>query len=242
MLGTNYTRRFTFFTMSFLETDEGFKVKYILSILTSIFVSGCSVVGQSDVETAPYTLLKSDQSQQIEVRNYESMVLVSTSMSRESGNSAFRKLFSYITGDNEGATEIAMTAPVIMNDKDEVKINAKKNPIKSSEISMTAPVFMNDSDDNSMMSFVMPKDFTLATTPKPTNPEVYVSELKDYKVVSIQFSGTLSDSNVEKYTRILKAWITGNGYVAISEPVKAGYNGPLTLPIWRRNEILIEVR
>jgi hypothetical protein len=213
---------------------EGCKVKFILSILTSIFVTGCSVVGQSDVETAPYTLLKTDETQKIEVRNYDSMVLVSTSMSSESGNSAFRKLFSYITGDNEGATEIAMTAPVIMNDKKDVK--------KGSEISMTAPVFMNDSADNSMMSFVMPKDFTLATTPKPTNPEVYVSELKDYKVASIQFSGTLSDSNVEKYTLILKTWMTENGYEAISEPVKAGYNGPLTLPMWRRNEMLIEVR
>jgi hypothetical protein len=213
---------------------EGCKVKFILSILTSIFVTGCSVVGQSDVETAPYTLLKTDETQKIEVRNYDSMVLVSTSMSSESGNSAFRKLFSYITGDNEGATEIAMTAPVIMNDKKDVK--------KGSEISMTAPVFMNDSADNSMMSFVMPKDFTLATTPKPTNPEVYVSELKDYKVASIQFSGTLSDSNVEKYTLILKTWMTENGYEAISEPVKAGYNGPLTLPIWRRNEMLIEIK
>jgi hypothetical protein len=221
-------------------------VKFILSILTSIFVTGCSVVGQSDVATAPYTLLKTDEAQKIEVRNYDSMVLVSTSMSSESGNSAFRKLFSYITGDNEGATEIAMTAPVIMNDKNEVKKDvrkdAKKDAKKGSEISMTAPVFMNDSADNSMMSFVMPKDFTLATTPKPTNPEVYVSELKDYKVASIQFSGTLSDSNVEKYTRILKTWMTENGYEAISEPVKAGYNGPLTLPMWRRNEMLIEVR
>jgi hypothetical protein len=193
-------------------------------------------VGQSDVETAPYTLLKADEAQKIEVRNYDSMVLVSTSMSSESGNSAFRKLFSYITGNNEGAAEIAMTAPVIMNDKDKVDAD------KGTEISMTAPVFMNDSADNSMMSFVMPKDFTLATTPKPSNPQVYVSELKDYKVASIQFSGTLSDSNVEKYTNILATWMTENGYEAIGEPVKAGYNGPLTLPMWRRNEILIEIK
>ena len=225
---------------------DGVIVKFILSILTSIFVTGCSVVGQSDVETAPYTILKANEAQKIEVRNYDSMVLVSTSMSSESGNSAFRTLFSYITGDNEGETEISMTAPVIMNDKNEVKKDvrrdAKNDAIKGSEISMTAPVFMNDSADSSMMSFVMPKDFTLATTPKPTNPEVYLSELKDYKVASIQFSGTLSNSNVEKYTLILKTWITENGYVAISEPVKAGYNGPLTLPIWRRNEMLIEVK
>lgn len=217
---------------------EGFKVKFIFSILTSIFVTGCSVVGQSDVETAPYTLLKTDQTQKIEVRNYDSMVLVSTSTSSESGNSAFRNLFSYITGNNEGATEIAMTTPVIMNDKNK----EEKGATKGSEISMTAPVFINDSADNSMMSFVMPKDFTLATTPKPTNPEVYVSELKDYKVATVQFSGTLSDSNVEKYTNILTTWITENGYEAISDPVKASYNGPLTLPMWRRNEMLIEVR
>ncbi len=221
-------------------------MKFILSILTSIFVTGCSVVGQSDVETAPYTLLKADEAQKIEVRNYDSMVLVSTSMSSESGNSAFRTLFSYITGDNEGETEISMTAPVIMNDKNEVKKDvrrdAKNDAIKGSEISMTAPVFMNDSADSSMMSFVMPKDFTLSTTPKPTNPEVYVSDLKDYKVAAIQFSGTLSDSNIEKYTNILTVWITGNGYEAVGKPVKASYNGPLTLPMWRRNEMLIEVR
>lgn len=211
-------------------------MKFILLILTSLLATACSVVGQSDVETAPYTLLKADEAQKIEVRNYDSMVLVSTSMSSESGNSAFRKLFSYITGNNEGAAEIAMTAPVIMNDKDKVDAD------KGTEISMTAPVFMNDSADNSMMSFVMPKDFTLATTPKPSNPQVYVSELKDYKVASIQFSGTLSDSNVEKYTNILATWMTENGYEAIGEPVKAGYNGPLTLPMWRRNEILIEIK
>jgi len=206
----------------------------MLSILAAVFMAGCSVVGQSDVETAPYTLLKSDVTKKIEVRNYDSMVLVSTSMSAESGNSAFRKLFKYITGENEGATEIAMTAPVIMNDTNDAK--------KGAEIAMTAPVFMNESTNNSLMSFVMPKDFTLATTPKPTNPEVYVSELKDYKVATIQFSGTLSDSNVEEYTNILTDWITANGYKAIGEPVKAGYNGPLTLPMWRRNEMLIEIR
>jgi hypothetical protein len=53
-------------------------MKLILLILTSILVAGCSVVGQSNVETAAYTLLKADDTQQIEVRNYGSMVLVST--------------------------------------------------------------------------------------------------------------------------------------------------------------------
>lgn len=212
-------------------------MKVILLILWSVVMAGCSVIGQSDVETAPYTLLKSDEFHKIEVRNYGSMVLVSTSMSSESGYSAFRALFGYITGENEGSAEISMTAPVIM---DSPKKEQKENK-KGAEISMTAPVFMNDNADTTLMSFVMPKDFTLATTPKPTNPDVIVSELRDYKVATIQFSGTLSDSNVEEYSGILTKWMTENGYTAKSEPVKAGYNGPTTLPMFRRNEILIEI-
>lgn len=208
-------------------------MKLILTILTSIFAAGCSVVGQSNVETAPYTLLASDDSQQIEVRNYDSMVLVSASMADDSRNSAFRKLFKYITGANEGATEIAMTAPVFMDDT-----NKSKN---GTEISMTSPVFMNDNADIPVMSFVMPKEFTLASTPKPSDPDVSVSELQHYKVAAIQFSGTLSDSNVQKYTKTLSDWITQNGYTAISKPITAGYNGPLTLPMMRRNEVIIEV-
>jgi effector-binding domain-containing protein len=213
-------------------------MKLTLLILASFLVSGCSVIGQSDVKTAPYILLKSDESQKIEVRNYGSMVLVSTTMSSESGYSAFRALFGYITGDNEGATKISMTAPVIMSETKDVN----KKTEKGAQISMTAPVFINDNAQQSSMSFVMPKDFTLATTPKPTNPDVRLSELKDYKVATIQFSGTLSDSNAEEYSRILINWISENSYTSISDPVKAGYNGPTTLPMFRRNEILIEVK
>lgn len=209
-------------------------MKSILIILASTFIVGCSVVGENNVESAPYTLLESDKTQSIEVRNYQSMVLVSTSMSGDSGNSAFRKLFKYIGGANEGATEISMTAPVIMDNKTTSE--------QGTEISMTAPVFMNESAGTPMMSFVMPNDFTLATTPKPTDPDVIVSELINYKVAAIQFSWTLSDSNVTKHTKILEDWIAGNAYTVSGETVKAGYNGPLTLPWMRLNEVLIEIK
>lgn len=209
-------------------------MKLVLSIFASIFVAGCSVVGQTDVESAPYTLLKSDDTLKIEVRNYDSMVLVSTSTAGEGDNGAFRKLFDYIGGANEGATEIAMTAPVIMDDKTAAK--------EGTEISMTAPVFMNEKANTPSMSFVMPKDFTLATTPKPTDPDVTVSELKNYKVAVIQFSWTLSDSNVKEHTNILTDWLTKNDYTIIGDPVNAAYNGPFTIPFMRRNEVLIEVK
>jgi len=42
------------------------------------------------------------------------------------------------------------------------------------------------------MSFVMSNDFTLETTPKPTNPDVQESELKDCKVAAIHFSNPVT--------------------------------------------------
>jgi|TARA_B100000767_G_C19721139_1_gene517331 hypothetical protein len=208
-------------------------MKLLFALLIPLILTGCSLFGDSGVKNAPYTLLKSDQEQKIEVRNYESMVLVSSDMSADGMNSAFRDLFRYITGENEGSTEIAMTAPVLINESEAASTGT--------EIAMTAPVFMKERSEEQVMSFVMPADFTLQSTPKPTNPNVWVTEVKDYKVVVIKFSGLLSDSNVETQTEILNSWIAKNGYTAISEPINAAYNGPFTIPWLRHNEVLIEI-
>lgn len=204
----------------------------IIALVIFGSVAGCAVIGDNGVESAPYTLIKSDESQAIEVRNYESMILVSASMAGDSRNSAFRKLFKYITGANQGNTEIAMTAPVFM-DPDEKE---------GTEIAMTAPVFMDPEGSDAMMSFVMPAEFTLASTPVPNDPDVLVSEVKNYKVATIKFGGTLSDRNVEAKTAALTKWINENGYAVTGKPVMAGYNGPLTLPMFRHNEILIQIQ
>ena len=208
-------------------------MKLLFALLAPLILTGCSVFGESGVDNAPYTLLISDQVQKIEVRNYESIVLVSSDMSADGMNSAFRNLFRYISGENEGSTEIAMTAPVLMDESAAVS--------KGTKIAMTAPVFMKERSEQQVMSFVMPADFTIQSTPKPTNPDVWITEVKDYKVVVIKFSGLLSDSNVDTQTQILNSWIAINGYTAVSEPINAAYNGPFTIPWLRHSEVLIEV-
>ena len=206
----------------------------IVSLVVFGSVTGCSILGDNGVESAPYTLILDDDASAIEVRNYESMILVSASMEGDSRNNAFRKLFKYITGENKGNTEIAMTAPVFMQADDDVK--------EGLEIAMTAPVFMDPAGNEAMMSFVMPAEFTLESTPIPNDPSVVVSEVKNYKVATIKFAGTLSDRNVAAKTKVLKKWIQDNAYNIASEPVMAGYNGPLTLPMFRHNEVLIQVK
>jgi hypothetical protein len=51
----------------------------------------------------------------------------------------------------------------------------------------------------------------------------------------------LSDSNTKEYTEVLEEWMFNKGLKAAAKPVTAGYNGPLTLPMFRHNEILIEI-
>ena len=207
-------------------------MKKTLLILISLSMAGCSVFGDNGVEEAPYSVVKVDADKNIEVRRYEPMILVTTSMSGSGQNSAFRKLFRYITGENVGARDIAMTAPVLMGDG---------KASQGTNIPMTAPVFINEQSNLPTMSFVMPKDFTMNSTPKPTNPDVWVSETNNYTVVAIQFNGLLSDSNIEKHTKILTQWIKEKGFSSNGKVVTAGYNGPLTLPMFRRNEVLMEV-
>jgi len=211
-------------------------MKFILPILSSLMLAGCSLFGHTGVDMAPYDVTKSDEAQNIEIRNYKPMVLVSTPMTDKEGrNNAFRALFAYIQGANEGAQKVAMTAPVFMDDE--------TDDTKGSKIAMTAPVFM-DSDEQSaqaMMSFVMPADFTLGTTPKPTNPDVSVQEIKNYKAAVIRFNGRLSEANIEKHKNILEKWVSDNEYTVTGPYKSAGYNPPFTIPALKRNEVLVPV-
>lgn len=227
-------------------------MKLLLSFFTSIFLAGCSVVGASDVKTPDYDVIASDEEQQIEVRTYKNLVLASTPMTTQSDededrNSAFRVLFNYITGDNTGEQDIAMTAPVMMDKKSEGTKIPMTAPVimdektKSTKIPMTAPVFMDDKSNEPMMSFILPSKYTLETAPKPTKDAVTLSELKDHTVAAIRFSGRMTDKKVAEYEAILRDWINENGYTIKGNMQRAGYDAPFTIPALRRNEVMFEV-
>ena len=204
-------------------------LKTVISFSTALFMSACSVFGDSGVEIAPYDVLQKDAV--AEIRHYDSLVLVTTAMqsgSKESGdNAAFQRLFDYISGDNISKRKIEMTAPVIMTPE---------------KIEMTAPVFMGQDGSGKTMSFVLPATYTLETAPQPKDPSLKLQEVKDYNVAAIRFSGLLSDKNIATHVEMLKKWIAENGYEATGAYQTAGYNPPWTIPMFRRNEVLIPVK
>ena len=187
----------------------------LLAGFASMLLSGCSIFGYSNVETAPYSVL--EKQGPYELRHYERLVLVTTSMpeSSETQRTNFYKLFDYISGKNEKAQEIPMTSPVFMD--------------------------RNDTKTESM-SFVLPKDFTIKTAPPPKDPSVKLEEITDYTVAAITFSGLLSKSKIDENKTMLEKWIETKGYETTGPAKAAGYNPPFTIPAMRRNEILIPVK
>lgn len=167
----------------------------------------------SATEIAPYDVIETDG--KLELRAYPSMVLVSAPMKIDGQrNSAFRQLFSYISGGNK----------------------------QEQKISMTAPVFMDaEEGDSSTMAFVMPKEMTLEATPKPDKDSIKVTQTTAQLYATIQFSGRLTDKNISKHRKLLDAWIMEKGFEVVGDAKTAGYNSPFTLPPFRRNEVLVPI-
>ena len=99
------------------------------------------------------------------------MVIVETTIYDDfdnAGNTAFRRLFAYITGDNVTNSEIAMTAPVIADP-------AGTSP--GTNIAMTAPVLQEYSQGGWRYAFVLPANLTLETAPKPLDDNIKLAEV-----------------------------------------------------------------
>ena len=183
-------------------------------VLCSVALSGCSVFGNVSVGVSPYKTIEKIGS--FEVREYEHLVLASTHMPKglDSAYVPFRKLFDYISGNNEKAEKIEMTAPVFL---DQFKQTTET------------------------MSFVLPKNFSLLTTPLPKDLNIKLSERHNFTVAVLSFSGFLNQGSILTHRVELQNWILERGFKVIGEPKAAGYNPPFTLPFLRRNEILIPI-
>ena len=88
----------------------------------------------------------------------------------------------------------------------------------------------------------MPSKFSMDSIPVPNNNLVQLKEVLEKKFVVIEFSGTNSNANVNEYENQLMSYIKANKINTIGSPKYAFYDAPWTLPILRRNEVMIEIK
>jgi effector-binding domain-containing protein len=204
-----------------------FSVPLILILLSlPVLLVSCATVG---IEKVQYDVV--EKSSAFEVREYKPYLVAETLVDsdfKEAGNVAFRRLFNYISGDNQAKESIAMTAPV-------------NQQSKSEKIAMTAPVTQQASGGQYAVSFVMPAKYTLDTLPQPTDETVTVKEIPGYKAAVIRYSGTWSPKRYEAKKAELESYIQENGLTPTGEPIWARYDPPFQLWFLRRNEVVIPI-
>ena len=176
----------------------------------------------------------------IEIRRYVPVIVAETTVDGDmdsASNQGFQRIAGYIFGQNE---RIAMTAPVVA----EAQSNAEK-------IAMTAPVSIEPQNaEGSNMAgaqrwrihFVMPSQYTLATLPKPLNPQVQLREIPAKTFAALTYSGINTENKVQEKTEQLLNWLKSQKIETLGKPQLARYNPPWTLPFLRRNEILQEIK
>lgn len=180
------------------------------------------------------TILKDGK---IELREYAPYITASISFDtqEEYDKNAFRVLAAYIFGNN-----ISMTSPVL-NSNEQIGMTVPVF-IDGDEIGMTAPVFTNADQSKWKMSFVMPNRYTMATLPKPNDKRIVIKSEPAKTLVAIRFNGRRTFERNTKYENKLRTWLDSQALEVISDAMYAGYNAPSTPPLFRRNEVLIEVK
>ena len=174
-----------------------------------------------------------------EIRKYAPYLIAETSVQSDmdgASNKGFRRIADFIFGNNQvtgndkaldpkdkASSKIAMTAPVVVEPLDDVK-----NPMLNA--------------DNWRIFFVMPSQYSEATLPKPVNPDVKIRSVPAKYYAVFNYSGFNGTSKIQDYSDQLEQWIQKNNLKALSSPKLARYDPPWTLPMFRRNEILIEIQ
>jgi len=189
----------------------------------------------SRVEQADYTVVKTMNG--YEIREYPAHIVAQTTVQGSYGESmsnGFRIVAGYIFGGNTKRESIAMTAPVVAQ---------KGEGSQASErIAMTAPVVATAEGDSQVISFGMPRSYTLETLPKPNDPRVKIVMIPAKKYAVVRFSWYRSDARVKNMQEKLLSALARDGIVAEGSTAYAGYNAPWTPPWMTRNEVLVEVK
>lgn len=129
----------------------------------------------------------------------------------------FSVLAGYIFGGNQGGEKLAMTVPVAQTPE-------------------------TGEGDLWVVRFMMPRDQTLDSLPRPSDDRIRLVALPGDRQVVTVFSGLPDTADLAARAEALRAWAEGAGLTVLAGPHYYFYDGPMTLPWNRRNEVAFTIR
>lgn len=201
----------------------------ILFIIGALFLWSIWGFFSSNVEQAEYVVLS--KADGYEIREYPEHIVAETTVEGsydKALNKGFSIIAGYIFGGNTQKQSVAMTAPVTSQ--------------VSEKIAMTAPVTASTSGDSRVISFIMPKSYTLDTLPTPNDSRIQIVTVPAKKMAALTFSWFRTSARVQKLETQLLEKLAKDEVEVLGLPQYAGYNAPWTPPWMTRNEILVEIK
>ncbi len=151
-----------------------------------------------------------------EIRRYDSHLVAETVVAGTfdgSGNEAFRRLAGYIFGNNTASVRMAMTVPVTRA----------------------------AAGDGYEYRFVMERAFTEETLPDPQDARVGIRRIPAGVFAARRYRGSRGERRYQREKQSLLDRLARDGVAPAGEPFAAVYNGPITPPPLRRNEVLVPI-
>ncbi|WP_315811358.1 heme-binding protein [Bradyrhizobium sp. SZCCHNR2028] len=176
----------------------------------------------SRVEQPKYDVVLRDGD--FEIRAYAPMIIAQAEVQgarKPAIEEGFRIVGAYIFGANQAKAKIAMTAPV------------------QQQASATIAPADGVASDRWSISFVMPSNWSLDTLPPPADARIKLTAQSAQRMVAITFSGSTSDGIIADKTHQLRDYAQRKGLTVTGSPLLAFYNPPWTLPMLRRNEVML---
>lgn len=182
-------------------------------------------------EQQPYEVVQRHPA--FELRRYPAHVVAEVEVHgafEVAGNRAFRSLFGYITGRNQTASSVAMTAPVVQS---------TPRAATSEKVAMTAPVLQaDDGAGGYVVAFVLPASLTAETAPVPTDPQVRIRTVPGHLAAAVRYSGRWTESSYRRHLSELESAVRAAGLVTVGAPRFARFDPPFKPWFLRRNEVV----
>ena len=167
------------------------------------------------IETPKYQLIQ--KFEKFEIRDYGTVITAKTTVNsnfRTSTYTGFRRVANFIFGGNDQEKKIAMTAPVITQ--------------------MKTP-------QSHIVHFIMPTEYSLESLPDPNLPSVKIEKEELGMIAALRFGGWATEKRSNRFIQKLLNALKEESILVTGDIRVAQYNGPTTIPPFRKNEILIPV-
>jgi len=147
----------------------------------------------------------------------------------------------------EGSIELRKYAPFVMMKAGDPSYSGFQvlfnyisgNNDKNQKINMTVPVF-TDIKETGFIAFTMPEDVVKGGYPSAVDPRIQIEKQEEKYYLAFSFVGSIK--KVDAFVLTLKDYAKLNQMEVIGEPVLLRYQGPFVPPIFRKHDVMLEIK